>query len=97
MDEYVGRQLVKAMLNQGTARAGKRVQVMGLTFKENCSYLHNTRVVYMFCELQGFGFEVDVHDSWAEAALGHEECGLTFTVISEAGAYDAVVLAVAHD
>ncbi len=97
MGAYVAQQLVKAMLKKGTARAGARVLVMGLTFKENCPDLRNTRVVDVIRELQGFGFEVDVHDPWAEAAVAHEEYGLALTPSPEAGTYDAVVLAVAHE
>ena len=75
---------------------GARVLVLGLTFKENCPDLRNTRVVDIIDELRTFNVRVDVHDPWANAAEAEHEYGLTPVATPEPGTYDAIVLAVAH-
>ncbi|MFU8778254.1 MAG: Vi polysaccharide biosynthesis UDP-N-acetylglucosamine C-6 dehydrogenase TviB [Roseovarius sp.] len=97
MGAYVGAQKLKAMLKRGVAAEGMRVLVLGLTFKENCPDLRNTRVVDVIAELQDYGVTVDVHDPWADAAETRQEYGLDLVRDPEAGAYDGIILAVAHD
>lgn len=97
MGAYVASQLVKAMMKKRIQVDGSRVLVMGLTFKENCPDLRNTRIVDVIEELAGFGINVDVTDPWADAHQATAEYGITLTSKPEAGHYDAVVLAVAHD
>lgn len=97
MGAYVASQLVKAMISRSIQVRGARVLVMGLTFKENCPDLRNTRVVDVVGELRSYGVAVDVHDPWADPAHADEEYGLALTQEPEAGAYDGIVLAVAHD
>ena len=97
MGAYVAGQLVKAMLKCRIHVDGARVLVLGLTFKENCPDLRNTRVVDVVEELRDFGCSVDVHDPWADAEEARHEYGLDLIGTPEAGAYDGVVLAVAHD
>ena len=97
MGAYVGAQMLKAMLKRGVAAEGMRVLVLGLTFKENCPDLRNTRVVDVIAELQDYGVTVDVHDPWADAAETWHEYGLDLVRDPEAGAYDGIILAVAHD
>lgn len=96
MAAYVAGQLVRAMLKDGIAAGTGRVLVLGLTFKENCPDLRNTKVVDMIRELTGFGLEVDVHDPWADPLEAESEYGLTLCDTPAAGAYDAIVVAVAH-
>jgi UDP-N-acetyl-D-galactosamine dehydrogenase len=67
-----------------------------LTFKEDCPDLRNTRVVDIVRELRAANAQVDIHDPWADAAEAKRELGIDLVVKPEAGAYDAVVLAVAH-
>ena len=74
-----------------------RVLVLGLTFKENCPDLRNTRVVDLVAELADYHVRVDVHDPWADPDEARAEYGLELVAEPEEGAYDAVVLAVAHD
>jgi UDP-N-acetyl-D-galactosamine dehydrogenase len=69
---------------------------MGLTFKENCPDLRNTRVIDIVEELRGYGIQVDVHDPWVDPAQAEEEYGIRPSPSPEEGAYHAVVLAVAH-
>lgn len=96
MGAYVANQLVKAMLKQRLHVRGSRVLIMGLTFKENCPDLRNTRVVDVVAELKEFGCQVDIHDPWADAGEALHEYGVTLTETPEPGQYDAIVLAVAH-
>ncbi|PIE07105.1 MAG: Vi polysaccharide biosynthesis UDP-N-acetylglucosamine C-6 dehydrogenase TviB [Rhodobacterales bacterium] len=97
MGAHVAAQMVKAMLKRRIQVNGAKVLVLGLTFKENCPDLRNTRVVDVVAELAEFGVEADVHDPWADAAEARAEYGLDLVASPEAGAYDAVLLAVAHD
>ncbi len=96
MGSYVASQLIKAMLNNSIAVRGSRILVMGLTFKENCPDLRNTRVVDILRELADYGARVDVYDPWAEAAEARAEYDIKLVAEPEAGAYDAIILAVAH-
>lgn len=98
MGQHVAAEVIKLMVGQGHAIRGSRVLVLGLTFKENCPDLRNTRVVDLVRELESFGAAVDVHDPWADAEEAHHHYNLTLLPNVEAkGSYAAVVLAVAHE
>jgi UDP-N-acetyl-D-glucosamine/UDP-N-acetyl-D-galactosamine dehydrogenase len=97
MGAYVAERLIKAMLKRRIQVNGARVLVMGLTFKENCPDLRNTRVVDVIAELQSYGVDVDVYDPWADVGEAHREYGLTLIDQPQNGAYDGVMIAVAHD
>lgn len=96
MGAYVASQLVKAMLKKRIHVEGARVLVMGLTFKENCPDLRNTKVVDIIRELKEYGVEVDCYDPW----INHQEAEHEYSIspISEPGMdkYDAIIIAVAH-
>lgn len=96
MGQYVVSQLVKAMIRERIQVYGARVLVLGLAFKENCPDLRNTRVIDIARELHAYGAKVDVHDPWVDAQEAREEYGIELTEHPDAGAYDAIVLAVAH-
>lgn len=96
MGAYVAGQLVKALLRKRIHVKGARVLIMGLTFKENCPDLRNTRVVDVIKELKEYGCDVDVHDPWVDVDEAQHEHGLELVREPEPGTYDAVVLAVAH-
>ena len=96
MGAYVAAQLVKAMTRRGIAMQGARVLIMGLTFKENCPDLRNTRVVDIVRELRDFNIAVDVHDPWVDAGEARREYGLELVARPDAATYDGIVLAVAH-
>ncbi|WP_417525560.1 Vi polysaccharide biosynthesis UDP-N-acetylglucosamine C-6 dehydrogenase TviB [Marinovum sp.] len=96
MGAYVAGQLVKALIQRQTQVKGARVLVLGLTFKENCPDLRNTRVIDAIRELEEFGVRVDVHDPWVASEEAREAFGIEIVVQPEEGAYDAVLLAVAH-
>jgi len=95
MGAYVAGQLVKAMLKKRIQVEGSRVLVMGLTFKENCPDLHNTRVVDILKELAEYDVTVDVCDPWASPEEAQHEYG-TRLKDPEDGASDAIIVAVAH-
>ncbi len=97
MGAYVASEMVKAMIQKGIAVKGARILVMGLTFKENCPDLRNTRVVDIVSELQEYGITVDVHDPWVDEDEAMEEYGIALTAIPGARVYDGVILAVAHE
>ena len=94
---YVASQLVKAMLKRRVHVDGARVLILGLTFKENCPDMRNTRVVDVVAELRDYGVHVDVHDPWVDAADVQMEYGLALVTTPEPEAYDGVILTVAHD
>lgn len=96
MGNYVVAQLVKAMTKKRIQVAGAKVLVMGLTFKENCPDLRNTRVVDIVTELRDYRCHVDVYDPWVSAAEARHEYDITPIVEPIAGNYDAIILAVAH-
>ena len=96
MGAYVVTQLVKAMTQRRIHVQGARVLVLGLTFKENCPDLRNTRVVDIVKELADYHVQADVFDPWANAAAAEHEYGITPVQQPAAGAYDAIIIAVAH-
>ena len=97
MGAYVAGQLVKAMLKKGLGVKGARVLILGLTFKENCPDIRNTRVVDVVRELQDYGIDVDVYDPWVVASDAQREYGITPVQSLGKAVYDGIILAVAHD
>ncbi|CAE7323468.1 vipA [Symbiodinium microadriaticum] len=97
MGTFVATRFVKAMTQKSIALDGARVLVMGLAFKENCPDIRNTKVIDVVSELQDFGLIVDVHDPWVLPGEAGEEYGLSVIDAPQAGQYDGVILAVAHD
>ncbi|WP_199609967.1 Vi polysaccharide biosynthesis UDP-N-acetylglucosamine C-6 dehydrogenase TviB [Flocculibacter collagenilyticus] len=97
MGQYVVSNLVREMLNKKIMVNGARVLLLGITFKENCPDIRNTKVVDIVSELHHFHADVDIYDPWASAAEVKHEYGLALVEQPEEGAYDAVIAAVAHD
>jgi UDP-N-acetyl-D-galactosamine dehydrogenase len=96
MGGYVARELIKEMIRRGSPVNGARILVMGLAFKENTPDLRNTRVIDIVDELADYQARVEVWDPWIAPADARHEYGLELIDQPEAGAYDAVVVAVAH-
>ncbi|WP_336096416.1 Vi polysaccharide biosynthesis UDP-N-acetylglucosamine C-6 dehydrogenase TviB [Roseovarius sp. CH_XMU1461] len=96
MGAYVAGQLVKGLLLKRIHVLGARVLIMGLTFKENCPDLRNTRVVDVIAELSDYGARVDVWDPWVHPAEAANEYGLDLIDAPQLGAYDGIIVAVAH-
>lgn len=96
MGAYVVAQLVKAMMQRRIQVDGARILVMGLTFKENCPDLRNTRVVDIVAELKEYNCQVDVYDPWISVEESEHEYGITPINKLPAGEYDGIIVAVAH-
>jgi UDP-N-acetyl-D-galactosamine dehydrogenase len=97
MAQYVVSQIVKKMLSEKMQPADSRSLILGLTFKENCPDVRNTKVVDIVSELESYGSSVDVWDPWVDLAEAKAEYGIDLVTEPEKGAYDVVVIAVAHD
>lgn len=95
MGFYVAAQFLKLLIKKGIDLPNARVLVMGLTFKENCPDLRNTRVVDIIRELQSYGLEVDIYDPWADSEQAKREYGIS--LIEELShQWDGIIIAVAH-
>jgi UDP-N-acetyl-D-galactosamine dehydrogenase len=97
MARYVARNTIKLMLQNGMDVPRCRVGVLGITFKENCPDIRNSKVVDMVREFQAWGTEVVVADPWADASEVQHEYGLSLGVIDAAHPVDALVVAVGHN
>ncbi len=96
MGPYVAQRVIKMMIQRRVHVANSNVLVMGLTFKENCPDLRNTKVVDVIRELHDYHAHVDVYDPWISAKEAEHEYGITPVSKLEAGKYDAIILAVGH-
>ncbi len=96
MGEYVVSQLVKTMLKRQLPVSGANVLVMGLTFKENCPDVRNTKVVDILKELAEYDINVDVYDPWVKAADAKKEYNVDLITEPHKAHYHAVIFAVAH-
>ena len=97
MGEYVVSQLVKTMLKRKLPVNGANVLVMGLTFKENCPDVRNTKIVDILAELAEFDINVDVYDPWVNPEEAKHEYNVELISAPKSGHYDAVIFAVAHN
>ncbi len=96
MGIFVANKLVKLLINKGQKIGGAKTLMLGITFKENCPDIRNSRVVDIYKELVDFGMDVDVYDPWANAAEVKHEHGIEL-VSKLADKYQAIVLTVAHN
>lgn len=97
MGHFVVSQLIKAMIKKRIHIEGAKVLVMGLTFKENCPDLRNTRVIDIINELKDYDIHVDVYDPWVSVDEAQHEHGITPIQSLKPESYDSIVLAVAHE
>jgi UDP-N-acetyl-D-galactosamine dehydrogenase len=96
MGKFIAEQTVKNMIAAGSYVKGARVNVLGLTFKENCADLRNSKVGDVIGELKSYGIEVFVHDPWADPEEAMHEYGVRLFAWDELPRADAVVAAVSH-
>src|SRR6185503_19106022 len=96
MANYVAERVAQLMITKRIHVKGSRILMMGLTFKENCPDVRNSKVADVVRELQKYGAKVDVYDPWVDHAEAHHEYGIKPIRKLAKGKYDAVVLAVAH-
>lgn len=97
MGVYVASQMVKSLVKKRIHVDGARVLIMGLTFKENCPDLRNTKVIDIVRELAEYNIQVDVYEPWASSNEAEHEYQITLTPQPQANTYDGIILAVAHD
>lgn len=97
MGKYVASQVIKLMIKRGVKINSARVLVLGLTFKENCPDIRNSRVIDVIDELKDFGCRVDVYDPWADENEVKKEYCIDLLKDYKQSDYDCVVIAVAHD
>ena len=96
MGKFIAEQTVKNMIATGSYVKGARVNVLGLTFKENCADLRNSKVADVINELKSYGIEVFVHDPWADPEEALHEYGVRLFGWEDLPRADAVVAAVSH-
>ncbi len=96
MGAYVVTSTVKLMIKKGIPVSGAKVLVLGLTFKENCPDIRNTRVTDIIDEFNSYGADIDVYDPWVDPDEAQHEYGISPIAEPKAGAYDAIIAAVAH-
>lgn len=98
ISKFIASKTLKLMIQKGHTIKDSNVLILGITFKENCPDVRNTKVVDIRKELIEFGVQVDVFDPWAEAEEVHEEYGIDLvSKLDETKMYNAIIVAVAHD
>ena len=97
MGEYVANQVVKLMLKKGIQVLNSNILILGFTFKENCPYVRNTKVIDIYRTLKEYGVNIFVYDPWANPTIVEKEYGIKITNELLSSKFDAVILAVAHE
>lgn len=97
MGEYVATQLIKEMVKKRIQVVGSKILVMGLSFKENCPDIRNTKIIDMVKALKEYDLDLDIYDPWVDAQEVKSEYGLAPIQSLQSNQYDAIILAVAHD
>ena len=98
MAQFIAGKVVKLMIHKGQSIKGAKALILGVTFKENCPDVRNTKVVEIYAELKQFGLEVDLWDPWASQAEVKHDYGIDIiSNIPEDKTYDVILLAVAHN
>ncbi len=96
MGQHAASRVIKKMVQKGITVPGSRLLILGLSFKENCPDIRNTRVVDLLEEFRDYQIDVDIHDPWVNADDARHEYGIELQPVLEEGGYDAIVLAVNH-
>ena len=97
MGAYVANQTIKCMNRKGVLVKDASILILGITFKENCPDIRNTKVVDIYHTLTEYTSSITVYDPWASKDLVKKEYGIDITNEEPGGFYDAIILAVAHD
>lgn len=97
MGEYVATQLIKEMVKQRIQVVGSKILVMGLSFKENCPDIRNTKIIDMVQALKEYELDLDIYDPWVDPKEVEHEYGLAPVNALKNNEYDAIIFAVAHD
>lgn len=97
MGMFVANKVVKLMIQKGHTIKGANALILGITFKENCPDVRNTKVVDIYNELVQFGLNVDIYDPWADTDEVFHEYGISILKTLNGKKYDSVIVAVAHN
>ncbi len=97
MGEYVASQVVKLMIKKGISVNGAKLLMLGITFKENCPDVRNTKIVDVIAALSDYGINITIYDPWAKPAEVQHEYQLEMTNVLPTSTFDAIVLGVAHN
>ena len=97
MGAYIANTVIKKMVQKGIDTSRSNILILGLTFKENCPDLRNTKVIDIINEFGEYGIKVDVHDPWVNPEEARSEYGVNLVESPQTSNYDAIVLAVAHN
>lgn len=96
MGPYVASQMIKSLTQRHIQVGGAKVLIMGLSFKENCTDLRNTRIVDIIAELKDFNVQVDVYDPWVNSEDARRAYGIDMVETPQPGLYDGIIIAVGH-
>ena len=97
MGEYVASQVVKAMIKKGVTVNGATLLMLGITFKENCPDVRNTKIVDVIAALEEYGINITIYDPWANPKEVKHEYGITcHAELDSESKFDAVVFGVSH-
>lgn len=96
MGQFIAKKILKRLIGNGLNMQQCRILILGLTFKENCPDIRNTKVIDVYRELQEFGLTVDVHDPWACATEVENEYGIVLQQTLIPRQYDGIIISVAH-
>jgi UDP-N-acetyl-D-galactosamine dehydrogenase len=98
MGSYIAKQFIKLLIHRDRAIKGARALILGITFKENCPDIRNSKVITIIEELQDFNVEVDVYDPWADSEEVYHEFGVSLINKGDIdfSSYSGIVLAVSH-
>jgi UDP-N-acetyl-D-galactosamine dehydrogenase len=96
MGNYVASEIIKLMIKNNITIMDSKVLILGITFKENCPDVRNTKVVDLVSALEDYGAKVDIHDPWAEEEVVFEEFGFKNSKLVPKKKFDAIVLSVSH-
>mgnify|MGYP006156709263 FL=1 len=97
MSKYISSQLIEAMEQKSINIKNSKILIMGLTFKENCPDLRNTKVTDIIKELEKLGTQIEVYDPWVDSHIAEKEYKIKVINEPESNSYDAIIIAVAHD
>ncbi len=97
MGAFIAETVVKLMIKKGHATTGAKVLIMGVTFKENCPDIRNTKIIDLAKGFDDFGIAVEIHDPWANPAEAEQEYGISLKKDLDKGRYEAIVVAVPHE
>lgn len=97
MGIYVANQVIKLMIKKGQKVDGAEVLMLGITFKENCPDIRNSRIIDVIRELEDFGVNITIYDPWADASEVKHEYGYDLIETLDLNGYHAIILAVAHE